>query len=94
MADIILGQINLTQEQLTRSESLKTSVIRGFKTKEGVVTVTVIGSLTGTKKQSLITNLNALSKDPLPKTRLDELKSKPVLTIPEITEALKIQGIL
>ena len=29
----------------------------------------------------------------VPKTRLDQLKSKPVLTVPEITELLKIHGL-
>ena len=94
MADIILGQLNLTQEQLTRSESLKTSTIRGFGSKNGVITVVIRGGLTDAEKQSLIANLNGLSKDPLPQTRLEELKEKSSPTLPEVIEALKIQGIL
>ena len=92
--DIKLGKLDLTKEQFARSETLKNSNVRGFSLSEGEITVVVINELTEAEKTSLISSLKALDASPLPKTRLEELKEKPILTVPEITEVLKIHGLV
>ena len=92
--DTKLGKLALTREQLTRSESLKSENIRGFSIRDGEVIVVSKNDLTEQEKQNLVLALTALDTKPLPKTRLEELREKPTLTLPEVTEVLKLSGII
>ena len=90
--DISLGQLNLNIAQKKRAESLHSSNVNGFTFWEsGEVIVTSKRILTEAEKAELIDKLQGLSSDPLPPTRLEELKAKPaLLDISEINEVLRL----
>ena len=91
--DTKLGKLDLTREQFERSRSLHSENIRSFSMRDGEVTVVSINNLTEQEKQDLVTALSALDTKPLPPSRLEELKAKQTLTLPEVTEVLKIHGL-
>lgn len=96
MSEINLGPVSLTQKQLSRLHEANGGEIRGFRYKDGQLTVNhQKDSLTDAEKAAVIAKVQAIPDDITDKRkRLNELGSKPVLSPAEITEVLKLRGII
>lgn len=94
--DINLGKVNLTYEQMERSHSLKTENIRGFSLKNGELVVVCIQDLSNSEKSKLISDLEKLSKDLIPRKDEDKIKDKQDkdITLDDLIKLLRHEGIM
>lgn len=73
--DIKLGKLNLTKEQLQRSNDLKSQIFRGLiQDESGEVTAVCSVDLSPSELGVLKGSLSGLSKDPIPEKTPEEIK--------------------
>lgn len=90
--DINLGQVSLTNKQVARmSEAQDGIIIRGFKYKDGELTVNhQSDTLTEKEKKAIIASVTATpDKKSNKDKKKEDLKNKPVWTFQELIEIVK-----
>ena len=96
MSEINLGQINLTPKQISRMSEAHIEGVKGYRYKRGEITVNhEKDSLSDSEKSAIVSALTSLPDEDTDRVkRLQELKAKPTLTLPEVTEVLRLRGLL
>lgn len=95
MAEINIGTIVLTNKQVSRLNEAHIAGVRGYRIENDFVQVNHQNDSLSTGEISSIVSalMNLPNEDTDKKKRVSELKTKPVLTLPEVTELLKLVGI-
>ena len=90
-----IGQVSLSQEQLRYFGQLKSEKVKGFKYQNGQLTVTTETHLNQSEKETILNEArNFVPVKPQEEMREEELKQKPVLSLPELTELLRLKKII
>ena len=90
-----IGQVNLSQEQLLYFGQLKAQKVKGFKYQGGQLTATTETSLSQSDKEAILDKArNFVPVKPQEEIREEELKQKPVLSLLELTELLRLKKII
>src|SRR3990167_4658686 len=85
-----LGEVNFSSEQLKYLGQLKSEKVKGFKYQDGKLTATIDEPLSQSEKEAILDQArNFVPVKPQVEIREEELKQKPVLSLPELTELLR-----